>query len=44
VLSFHTRYGVHILERVLALSDYEYTCSYAILESPMGVENYVATI
>ena len=24
--------------------DYDYQCSYSILESPMGVENYVATL
>ncbi len=41
---FHTRDGGMIRERLLALSDYEYTCSYAILESPMGVDNYVATL
>ena len=41
---FHTREGGMIRERLLALSDYEYTCSYAILESPMGVDNYVATL
>ena len=31
-------------ERLLALSDYDYACSYEILESPMGVDNYVATL
>ena len=41
---FHTRDGGAIRERLLALSDYDYTCTYAILESPMGVENYVATL
>jgi hypothetical protein len=41
---FHTRDGGMIRERLLALSDYEYSCTYEILESPMGVENYVATI
>jgi len=41
---FHTRDGGTIRERLLALSDYEYTCSYSILESPMGVDNYVATL
>jgi uncharacterized protein YndB with AHSA1/START domain len=41
---FHTRDGGAIRERLLALSDYEYSCTYAILESPMGVENYVATL
>jgi uncharacterized protein YndB with AHSA1/START domain len=43
VRHFHTRDGGLIRERLLALSDYEYSCSYAILESPMGVDNYVAT-
>ena len=33
-----------IRERLLALSDYEYSCTYEILESPMGVSGYVATL
>ena len=41
---FHTRDGGLIRERLLALSDYDYSCSYSILESPMGVENYIATL
>jgi hypothetical protein len=41
---FHTRDGGTIRERLLALSDYDYSCSYEILESPMGVDNYVATL
>jgi hypothetical protein len=41
---FHTRDGGMIRERLLALSDYDYTCSYEILESPMGVTEYVATL
>src|SRR5262249_5731090 len=36
--------GGMIRERLLALSDYEYSCTYEILESPMGVEHYVATL
>jgi len=36
--------GGSIRERLLALSDYEYTCIYSILESPMGVDNYIATL
>ncbi|MEO1191442.1 MAG: SRPBCC family protein [Pseudomonadota bacterium] len=44
IRSFHTRDGGHIREKLLSLSDYDYACSYAILESPMGVENYVATL
>ena len=31
-----------IREQLLALSDYDFQCTYAILESPMGVDNYVA--
>jgi hypothetical protein len=41
---FHTRDGGTIREKLLALSDYEYSCTYSILESPMGVDNYIATL
>jgi hypothetical protein len=41
---FHTRDGGMIRERLLALSDYEYSQTYEILESPMGVASYVATL
>ena len=41
---FHTRDGGMIREKLLALSDYEYSCTYEILESAMGVEQYVATL
>ena len=41
---FHLRDGGMIREKLLALSDYDYSCSYEILESPMGVTNYVATL
>jgi hypothetical protein len=41
---FHTRDGGLIRERLLALSDFDYTCVYEILESPMGVTDYVATL
>jgi len=44
VRHFHTRDGGTIRERLLALSDYDYSCTYSILASPMGVENYVATL
>ena len=33
-----------IREQLLTLSDYDYQCSYSILESPMGVDNYIATL
>jgi hypothetical protein len=36
--------GGRIRERLLALSDYEMSCTYCIIESPMRVENYVATL
>ena len=41
---FHTRDGGMIREKLLALSDYDYSCTYEILESPMGVDNYIATL
>ena len=44
VRNFRLKDGGVIREQLLTLSDYEYECSYAILESPMGVENYVATL
>jgi len=44
IRNFNLRDGGNIRERLLALSDYDYTYSYSILESPMGVENYVATL
>ena len=42
VRDFRLKDGGRIRERLLALSDYDYACTYSILESPMGVENYVA--
>ncbi len=44
IRNFSTRDGGTIRERLLALSDYDLSCTYAILESPMGVTNYVATL
>ncbi len=44
VRAFRLKDGSFIRERLLALSDYDYSCSYSILESPMGVENYIATL
>lgn len=41
---FHTRDGGLIREQLLALSDHDFSCTYAILESPMGVSGYVATL
>jgi hypothetical protein len=36
--------GARIREQLLALSDYDYSFAYSILESEMGVENYIATV
>jgi len=44
IRSFRLTNGGRIRERLLALSDYEMSCTYSILESPMGVENYIATL
>jgi uncharacterized protein YndB with AHSA1/START domain len=44
IRSFRLKDGGRIREQLLALSDYDYALSYSILESPMGVENYVATL
>ena len=44
IRNFRLKDGGRIRERLLALSDYDMSCTYAILESPMAVENYVATL
>lgn len=44
VRSFHLQNGDAIRERQLALSDYDMFCTYEILESPMPLTDYVATI
>ncbi|MDH3660415.1 MAG: SRPBCC family protein [Alphaproteobacteria bacterium] len=44
VRDFQLQNGDRIRERLLSLSDHDLSCTYAILESPMGVENYIATL
>jgi hypothetical protein len=44
VRNFTLRAGGRLREQLLALSDYDFTQTYSILESPMGVENYIATL
>lgn len=44
VRAFRLKDGSFIREKLLALSDYDFACTYSILESPMGVENYIATL
>jgi hypothetical protein len=44
IRNFRVRDGGVIREQLLALSDYDFQCVYSILESPMGVTDYVATL
>jgi uncharacterized protein YndB with AHSA1/START domain len=44
VRDFRLQNGDRLREKLLALSDYDMTCVYAILDSPMPLENYVATL
>jgi hypothetical protein len=44
IRNFTLKDGGRIREKLLALSDYDLSCSYAMLESPMAVENYIATL
>ena len=44
VRDFRLRNGDRIREKLLGLSDFDLFCTYSILESPMGVDNYVATL
>ena len=44
IRNFRLNDGGRLREQLLSLSDYDYQCSYAILESPMGVSNYVAIL
>lgn len=44
IRNFNLKDGGNIREQLLTLSDIDHTCTYSILESPMPVENYVATL
>jgi polyketide cyclase/dehydrase/lipid transport protein len=44
IRNFNLKDGGNIREQLVTLSDYDYSCTYTILESPMGVSNYVATL
>jgi len=44
VRDFNLQNGDRIREQLLGLSDYDLFCTYAILESPMPLENYIATL
>ncbi|HVR67984.1 MAG TPA: SRPBCC family protein [Verrucomicrobiae bacterium] len=44
IRNFNLKDGGNIREQLLTLSDFDLSCSYSILESPMGVSNYIATL
>lgn len=44
IRNFNLQNGDNIREQLLGLSDYDMFCTYAILESPMPIEDYVATL
>lgn len=44
IRNFTLKDGGRLREQLLALSDYDFSVTYSILESPMGVSNYIATL
>lgn len=44
IRNFSLKNGGRLRECLLGLSDFDLSCSYSILESPMGVENYTAIL
>lgn len=44
IRNFRLKDGGVLREKLLMLSDYDYQCSYSILESPLGVTDYIATL
>ena len=44
VRNFQLKDGNRIREKLLALSDYDYSFTYAILDSPMDLSDYIATL
>ncbi|MCX7325898.1 MAG: SRPBCC family protein [Hyphomicrobiales bacterium] len=44
VRDFYLQNGDHLRERLLGLSDYDMFCTYSILESPMPLTDYIATL
>ncbi|RDJ23342.1 SRPBCC family protein [Bosea caraganae] len=44
IRAFSLRSGDRLREQLLGLSDYDMFCTYAILDSPMPLTNYVATL
>jgi hypothetical protein len=44
IRNFQLKDGARIREKLLSLSDYDYTCVYSILDSPMDLSDYVASL
>ena len=44
VRDFYLQNGDRLREKLLGLSDYDMFCTYSILESPMPLEHYIATL
>ena len=44
VRDFHLQNGDRLREKLLGLSDYDMFCTYSIVESPMPLTDYVATL
>lgn len=44
VRNFRLQNGDQLREQLLGLSDYDMFCTYSILESPMALNDYVATL
>ena len=44
VRNFNLQNGDNIREQMLGLSDYDMFCTYGILESPMPLSDYIATL
>lgn len=44
IRNFNLQNGDNIREQLLGLSDYDMFCTYAILESPMPLWDYIATL
>ena len=42
--AFSLRNGDRLREKLLGLSDFDMSCTYSILDAPMAVQNYVATL
>ncbi len=44
IRNFHLQNGDNLREQLLGLSDYDMFCTYTILESPMPLTDYIATL